>query len=351
MKRLLLRTPVLWAGVFLWWGCTPDGGTTEAGSSREETHQLSGEAFGTTWNVTWLGEAPSEALARAEIDAVLHAADRQMSTWRSDSELEAVRRGSGAVVVSEATADVVRAALELASQTGGAFDPTVQPLMEFWGFHGTPRASWPTEDAIDTARQGIGWQKVVLARDVEARPTVDAGGTALDLSAIAKGDAVDRVSLVLSQLGAADHLVEIGGEVVARGHNPRGTAWTLGVDLPVSKGREGYAAHVRLTNHGLATSGNYRNVRRVGDRVVGHSIDPRTGVPTQTDVVSASVVAPDCRTADGWATALMVLGADEGLALLASEPDVHAWLMVQDEEGAVTSRGSERASRFFVPVR
>lgn len=304
------------------------------------SHRLQGEAMGTTWSVTWLGEGPAEAEAEARIVSTLQAIDAAMSTWRDDSELSAVRRGPGPVPVGEETYAVVRAALELAEATDGAFDPTVEPLMELWGFRGNPRSEPPDDDAVAAALASVGWRRVGLER-IAGVPHVDAGGTALDLSAIAKGHAVDRVSGELSALGATDHLVEIGGEVRAAGAGPSG-AWRLGVDQPIEGGVPGrqLAATVRLSNAGLATSGNYRNTYLVDGQRLAHTMDPRTGRPHASAVLSASVIAPDCRAADGWATALMVLEPEAGLRLIEARPGLEALLLVSDGSGLAARRSS-----------
>lgn len=299
----------------------------------------SGQALGTTWTVKWSTDASvcdEKRVAMGTSDALAEV-DRQMSTWREDSELSAVRRGPGAVRVSRDTAEVVQDALDLARATGGAYDPTVQPLMEVWGFHSRDRApTAPSEEALSAARSQVGWERVRVGQDAGG-PTVDAGGTALDLSSIAKGHAVDRVSAVLSRLQHADHYVEVGGEVRVHGHGPSGL-WTLGIDAPVEGSLPGeqLAARVRLTNGAVASSGNYRNVVEVDGRRVHHTMDPRTGQPAVSDVASVTVIAPDCRLADGLATAVMVLGSDAGLALLEGYGDVQGLVLVAGSDGWTT---------------
>ena len=304
--------------------------------------QLTGEALGTTWTVKFTGGA-SDADARRAVEAALAEVDAAMSTWRDDSEISRVRAADGPIVVSEATFAVVGEALELAHATGGAFDPTVQALVELWGFQGARRDDLPDDEAIASARAQVGWQRVRLGRDAEGRPTLDDGGTALDLSAIAKGYAVDRVSWALSTLGLANHMVEVGGEVRAHGQGPTGAGWRLGIDRPEPGAAPGHRleAVVRLTNGALATSGNYRNTYAIDGQRVAHTLDPREGRPVQTEVASATVVAPDCTTADGLATALMVLGPDRGLELVEARPDVEALLLLIEGDGfrAVESSG------------
>lgn len=315
--------------------------TTPSPPSEPPVQQLQGQAFGTTFTVKWRGAAPTPGEVEGPVQAALDRIDERMSTWRDDSELQAVRRATGPVPVSDETLEVVRAALALAQDTEGAFDPTVEPLMELWGFRGKPRETPPSEADIEAARSRVGHRKVVVGRSDDGEAFIDAGGTALDLSAIAKGHAVDAVSHVLSRLGASDHLVEIGGEVRAQGAGPSGS-WRLGVDRPERGLPPGsaFAAVLGLTNASLATSGNYRNAYDAGDVRVVHTMDPRTGRPHESVVASVSVVAPDCRTADGWATALMVLEPSDGRALIEAQPYVDALWLVTTEDGFEQQRSS-----------
>lgn len=302
-----------------------------------------GEAFGTTWTVKWRGERPTVPEVESLVTSVLGTVDQAMSSWRDDSELAEIRRADGPVVVSEETAEVVRAARELAEDTAGAFDPTVEPLMELWGFRGERREHPPTEEEIAAARAAIGWSRVSVSRRAGAA-TVDSGGTALDLSAIAKGHAVDRVAWALSRAGSAEHMVEIGGEVRVAGE------WRIGVDRPDSivPGRQ-FAAVIALRNAGLATSGNYRNAYNADGMRIVHTMDPRSGRPRASDVASVTVVAPSCRTADGWATALMVLDAEQGLAAVEARPELDALWLIADGEGFVEQRSSHLAHWLVEP--
>ncbi len=310
-------------------------------SSSPAVQLAQGDALGTTWAVKWVGGADDRV--DVAVDAALAEVDAGMSTWRKDSEISRIRATEGPTKVSEQTFRVVVDALELAKKTGGAFDPTVQPLVELWGFHGQRRTTMPTDEELTTARSLVGWQKVSTLG--ESGFWVDGGGTALDLSAIAKGTAVDRVSESISKLGIANHLVEVGGEVRAVGAGPSGKGWRLGVDTPeegLAPG-EKLAAVVSLTDLALATSGNYRNNYEIDGVKIGHTLDPRAGRPARNEVRSATVVAPDCQTADGWATVLMVLGR-EGLQLIEAEPGLDALLLVEAEDGYAHVKSSEMDS-------
>lgn len=340
-----VRARSLWVCAALLVGCAgaPESsapGPAAVGSaeqaSQSTVREARGRAFGTTWSVRWVESVPAPDPARvvAAVERALAEVDAGMSTWRDDSELSRARAAASAVPVSEDTAAVVRVALALAQATGGAFDPTVQPLMELWGFHGTARTSWPAPAEIERARQQVGWERVRLGRDEAGRPTLDVGGTALDLSAIAKGHGVDRVLHAIAALGVHSAFVEVGGEVRAVGVSPTGRGWRVGVNLPdPAAAPDELAFIVEFTNAAVATSGNYRNVVKLEGREVGHTMDPRTGEPATTSVRSATVLAPDCRLADGIATALMVLPFDEGQRLVGALPDVEAAWILASEDG------------------
>jgi len=300
--------------------------------------KLHGEAIGTSWSVT--ADLPPEvddAQVQVAIDAELAVVDATMSSWRTDSEIGRAVGSSAPVKVSAHTAGVVAEALDIARRTGGAYDPTVEPLMRVWGFRPNASARAPTAEALAEAIAKVGWQQVSLTeRDGDAG--LDTHGASLDLSSIAKGHGVDRVGDVLTGLGSTRWLVDVGGEVRGRGGRSAEDPWRVGVDEPKAEIPSGtvFAQVIVLRDGALATSGNYRNFHEVDGQRVAHTLDPRVGKPIKTHVLSASVVAPTCQTADGWATALMVLGT-EGLPLIEALPGVDALLLLDDGTRAQTS--------------
>lgn len=301
-----------------------------------EVVALHGEVYGSTWSVRWvqpLRPVTAEVVQDAAL-RVFRDIDVAASTWRDDSDLSTARRG-GVVPVSGDTHTMVALALEVAAATDGAFDPTVQPLVELWKVHGERRTTWPTDDEIAAAQALVGWDRVRQGW-TDGRPWLDLGGTALDLSSLAPGHAADRVSDALAALGVPDHLVDVGGEVRVRGRGPSGGPWRMGIDRPTEGTRPGedLLATVALTDRAIASSGNYRNAYDVpGGRIV-HELDPRTGRPVVDGVAAVSVVAPTAAAADAWATALMVLGVD-GLDRLAAWPDVDAVVVIASPDGPV----------------
>lgn len=269
--------------------------------------------MGTTYAVQ---AACPKPLANLPIAATLAEVERRMSTWDDASELSRFNRAAVGepVAVSVPLFAVVATATRLAAQTGGALDPTVAPLVAVWGFGAHARAEAPTPAAIRAARQQVGYQRVAL----QPRPPAltKRAPLTLDLSAVAKGYAVDRLAEVLAAAGCSSYLVELGGELRVAGTGPGGRPWRIGVESP-----SGDAPLATLAIHegAIATAGNYRQTRRVGDREVSHVIDPRSGQPTAHGLASVTVVAATALAADGYATALLVLGPKDGMAFAERE--------------------------------
>jgi thiamine biosynthesis lipoprotein len=310
--------------------------------------RLAGEALGTVWSVALAArEAPDDSARadlRGRIEQTLDRVDREMSTWRDDAEIVRFNRAEGTAAhpFSPETRRVIAASLEFARETGGAFDPTVGPLVSLWGFGAQPAPDEPTDKALARARQRVGWRH--LYWNEEGALVRRLPGIELDLSAIAKGYAVDALVTELARDRPAGILVEIGGEVRAFGTRPDGEPWRVGIDDPLAPGSR-LEVVIGLTGAALATSGDYRQARVVEGEVRSHIIDPRTGRPLQNHVASASVVAPTCMEADAVATALMVLGAEAGLAWVEERPWLEALLLIRERDRIVERRGSSGWSR------
>jgi len=299
------------------------GGLTPAACNRP--HQLpalqaiAGQTMGTTYSIK-LGPAatnsPALTQVSQEIEAELASVNAQMSTYLTSSELSRFNHqvSDEWFSVSQATADVVALALQLNEQSDGAFDVTVGPLVNLWGFGPTPRQSQtPSQAEINAALEAVGADKLQVRL---APPALRKTHPALqvDLSAIAKGHGVDRVVNVLERLQFSSYFVEIGGEVRTKGTKPSGQAWQIGIEQPRSDQRS-VAEVLSLSDQALATSGNYRNFFEIDGRRYSHTISPKTGWPVEDPIASASVLADNCALADGVATAMMSAGFDAGLAL------------------------------------
>jgi thiamine biosynthesis lipoprotein len=302
--------------------------------------------MGTTWAVRVVADEDASARLRERVEAELDLVDGLMSTWRPDSELSRLNRfeGPGAFPVSPPTLEVLDLAARVSELSGGAFDVTVGPLVDAWGF-GPPgeRPEDPGAAELEHLRARVGWRLVELLPEEtavrKARPDVR-----VDLSAIAKGHAVDRISRALASAGLTDHLVEIGGEVRTSGRGPGGRAWRVGVERP-SGGRRIVQSVVQLGDGSLATSGDYRRFREVGGRRLAHALDPRTGRPVEHALASVSVADSTCAVADAWATALLVLGPAEG-PRRAEALGLAALFLVREGEGLREVATGEWTRRF-----
>lgn len=220
--------------------------------------------------------------------------------------------------------------VEINRESGGAFDPTVSPLVNLWGF-GYEKTGKANRQAVDSILMFVGIDKT---RKEGIRIVKSDGRTTFNFSAIAKGMGCDEVGKMLERNGVTDYIVEIGGEITAKGHNPKGQKWRISIDKPINANDtviHHSAGIVEITNCGIATSGNYRNYHTdsAGNKVA-HTINPRTGMPEQSDVLSATVIAPDCMTADAYATTFMVLGLEKSKKLLDKHPEISAMLITSD---------------------
>jgi thiamine biosynthesis lipoprotein len=302
---------------------------------------LSGDTQGTTWEVRLAGNDLDDRLrerARAVIQKRLAEVDLWFSTWRPDSEVSRFNayRKTDPFDVSSPTAELVAYSIELCKWSGGAFDITVAPLVARWGFgHGARFDDPPSEDEINDYLDHTGAEILHVGRG-----NPKSGGflhkydpeVEIDLSAIAPGYTADHVAAGLFELGRDDFLVEIGGEIYAAGHRPDGKPWRVAIEEPVEQETRRIHAVVELSDQGLATSGDYRAYYLEDGQRLSHTIDPRTGRPIKNGMASATVIAPTATQADGFATALMVLGSKEGLAL-AEQWDLGAMTLTRRGDG------------------
>jgi thiamine biosynthesis lipoprotein len=280
---------------------------------------LHGATMGTTYNIK-LADPPEEldpGALQQRIDALLDEVNGLMSTYRPGSELSRFNASPSTdwYPVSPELVRVVAAAQEVSKATDGAFDVTVGPLVNLWGFGPDMDVSadqLPSAADVEAARIRVGYRQLEVRRKPPAlrksRPDLY-----VDLSAIAKGYGVDRVAALIADAGIANALVEIGGELHGRGHNGQGEPWRIAVERPDPGVRRALRV-VPLNELGMATSGDYRNFFEVDGKRYSHTIDPATGRPVQHDLASVTVLAESAMTADAWATALLVLGPEAGLA-------------------------------------
>lgn len=303
---------------------------------------LDGESMGSGWSVKYVGHQASAASTRAVIERQLADIDAQMSTWKPQSDLSRYNTAPAGTWqrVPEDLFEVMQAAIALAADTQGAYDPTVGPLVELWGFGpGKARREPPDRAAIDALRTRIGWQRVRF--DVEHRRVFQAGGVHVDLSSIAPGHALDRIAAELEARGITDYLIEVGGELRAHGSKPGAQPWNVAIqrllDNDTADGSVDAQHLIALRDAALGSSGDYRHFFEDGGRRYAHRIDPRTGYPLDNGVASVTVLRERGIDADPLATALSVLGIDAGMAY-ANERGIAVLFIVRDGEGFVERR-------------
>ena len=266
--------------------------------------------FGTVYNITYQYDKDLQK----EIEAELMKVDAEFSMFNKESTVARINRGDSTVERSEMFNEIYQLAQTVSNDTYGAFDITVAPLVNAWGF-GFKHEQLPTAQQVDS---------LMRIRNQ------------MDFSAIAKGYGCDVVARLLKSKGINNYMVEIGGEVVVSGHNDKDQLWHIGVNKPVddSTHMENELQTVfSITDHAMATSGNYRNFYYQNGKKYAHTIDPRTGYPVQHSLLSATVIADNCATADAYATSFMVLGVDGAKEVLLRHPELMAYLIYVDEDG------------------
>ena len=291
-------------------------------------HTDQGLVFGTIYKVTY----QSDTNLKEEIEDELRKVDFSLSPFNKESVITRINENESTQADSMFIT-VFRLAQEVSARTGGAFDITVAPLVNAWGF-GFKTSTGVSEATIDSLRQFVGIGKVTLEGDriVKSDPRI-----MLDCSAIAKGFGVDCVARLLESKGVKNFMVDIGGEVVVRGENPKMSKWRIGINKPVDDSlslNNELQTILEISDMGMATSGNYRNFYYKDGKKYAHTIDPRTGYPIQHNILSSTVIAGDCATADAYATSFMVLGLDSAMQVCASHPGIEAYFIVSREDGS-----------------
>ena len=283
--------------------------------------------FGTIYKITY----QSEENLKDEIEAELKKVDNSLSPFNKASVITHINENTDLTADSLFT-EVFLLAKQISQETHGAFDITVAPLVNAWGF-GFKNAAQVDSIMIDSLHQFVGIDKVEL---IDGKVVKKDPRLMLDCSAIAKGYGVDCVARLLDSKGIRNYMINIGGELVMKGENPKMETWSIGVNKPIDDSlsvNQEIQAVLKLTNVGLATSGNYRNFYYKGGKKYAHTIDPRTGYPIQHNILSATVVAPDCATADAYATSFMVLGLDSAKQICNAHPELDAYFIYTTDKG------------------
>jgi len=297
-------------------------------------HKLQGRTMGTTWHVTAVGRASTSGL-QEKIDRRLEEVNQSFSTYRDDSEINRFSRFRAVgeeFPVSRDFLRVMETAARVFALSGGAWDGTVRPLVDVWGFGPLPPVGEPPDPGrIEALLADVGFDRIEIRPGALVKRQAS---VTLDLSSIAKGYGVDAVAEVIRGAGFRDFLVEIGGEVFGAGSRRDGRPWRVGINRPQADAAPDEIYRVApLRDAAFATSGDYRSFFvRDGVRY-SHILDPRTGRPVSNGVVGVSILAPDCTLADGLATAVMVMGAEAGVALLERLPAVEGLVVVETKDG------------------
>lgn len=296
----------------------------------------SGMVFGTTYNITYQCDSNLHNSIKRELQKV----DEALSPFNKRSVITAVNNNRD-IEVNDMFADVFSLAQKISDDTGGDFDITVAPLVNAWGF-GFKNGTQPTRHNIDSLKSIIGYKKVRL----EGRKVVKKDKRLmLDCSSIAKGYGSDVVARFLQKRGVKNYMVEIGGEIVTKGISQKRVPWKIGVTKPVddslSVSKE-LQSVINVTDKAMATSGNYRNFYYKNGKKYAHTIDPHTGYPVQHNILSATVIADNCATADAYATAFMVMGLEKAKNLLDRHPELMAYFIYSDNDGKNKTWCSEK---------
>jgi len=286
-----------------------------------------GLIFGTTYSVTYqCGEDLQE-----EIEAELKKVDDEFSMFNSQSIVARLNNGEQPELSNDFI-DVFKLARQVSEDTNGAFDITVAPLVNAWGF-GFKHQQMPSKEQVDSLRELISYRYVTLK---DKTITMQKPGMMLDFSAIAKGYGVDVVARLLERHDIKNYMVEIGGEITTRGINPERVPWRIGVNKPSEDAlNENHELQtiLNVTDKSMATSGNYRNFYVKGGKKYAHTIDPKTGYPVQHSLLSATVLTDRCAKADAYATSFMVLGMDGAKKILERHKELMAYLIYTDNKG------------------
>lgn len=298
-----------------------------------------GRIFGTTYHITY----QSDDNLKKEIEETLKAVDQEFSMFNPQSTVALINEGKRPTL-SDDFLEVYQLAQQVNEESDGAFDITVAPLVNAWGF-GFKNQQMPNNHQIDSLRRLVGMEHVILAGAKGSqyvrfqRPRM-----MLDFSAIAKGYGTDRVARLLMSHDVANFMVEIGGEVYAKGNSEKRLPWRIGVSKPVDdpdNDAQELETVLNVTNQAMATSGNYRNFYYKGGRKYAHTIDPKTGRPVQHSLLSATVLAPTCAEADAYATSFMVMGLDKARQVLERKNQLKAYFIYQNAQGGLSVWKSE----------
>lgn len=303
---------------------------TQCGKHKSEYIYNEGEIFGGYYHIRY--DSPEGKDLQPEIVKRLMKFNSSLSTYDLNSTISRINQNDTTVRTDKDFEDMYAVANQVSQQTNGTFDITVAPLVNAWGF-GSGNHEHNLKPDIDTILPFIGYEKIKLEnhRLIKADKRIR-----LDVNALAPGLAADDIANLLEENGSKNYLIEIGGEINCKGINAKGEKWHIGIDKPIddpTSEKEEIQTIVVVTNIGLATSGNYREFYYKDGKKYSHTIDPKTGLTVEHNLLSATVTAPNCVLADAYATACMVLGTEKAMKFVESMPELECYLIYADKEG------------------
>jgi len=299
----------------------------------EVYQRVEGNALGTTFHITYKDKLHRDFVK--EIDSLIHAVNRSLSTYLPNSDISRINSGDGTVVVDEMFKEVFDKSKRIFRETDGTFDPTIGILVNAWGFGPGKEINDISKQTVDSLLPLVGFDKV---RIENGKVIKEAKGIYLDFNADAKGYAVDVIGRYFEKKNIQDYMIELGGEIRARGKNDKGEYWKIAIEKPNFDGTRSFQTIIKLEDESIATSGNYRKYKidKKTGKKYAHTMDPKTGYPAKSNLLSASVIAKlDCADVDGYATALMAMGLDRSVKFLKDHPELKSFLIYIDEKGDV----------------
>jgi len=353
------RFSLLLSPLFLLAACGAGGGNK---SDQPDYAVVEGKTMGTYYRVTFQDVRDRDL--KPVLDSTLQALNMEVSTYIPEATISRFNQADSVYnlntdpysgeITSYANDHFLanyRKSVAVAAKTNGFFDPTVMPLVNYWGFGYTEKKPVEAVDSatVDSLARLVGMDKVELKIFEDSKLLIKAlPGVKLDFSAIAKGYGVDLLGQLLDERGIEHYLVDIGGETLAKGESPRGDAWKLGISMPKETAAlNAIQTSVPLRDQALATSGNYRNFYEVNGIKYSHTINPKTGYPERNTLLSASVFAADCTTADAYATAFMTMGTERAYELANSIPNLEAYFLFSREDGSIDMRSTPGLNNLF----
>lgn len=310
------------------------------GKGTSSENQVLGEALGTTYQIIYFSE--KDLPVEEALDSIFLEINQSMSTYQNDSDISKINKGDSRVEVDHMFREVFALSEKVYQESGGYFDPTVGELVNMYGFGPEKGLKKIDSSSIDSLLQHVGLDKIDISP--EGKITKSAPEVYLDFNAIAKGYAIDVIGIYLERQNVENYLIELGGELLANGKNlKKGGPWRVGIDDPnEEEGNRSYSAIVELKDRAMATSGNYRKFRL--DSITGtkyvHTINPMTGYPERSTMLSASVLAENCALADAYATAFLALGVERSKEVLGRLEAVDAYFIYSGENGEIANFAS-----------